>query len=194
MCQYSGLTRLRLRTGAQRYTSEPSGFRTDTFWQALLSGSRPGQAQRPSPKLAADGGTVALISREKIYPRKQTAGQELRACPEIRFLGSTGHWFAAIEFNASVAFLTPSGRPIYRWRTAKNQSSVGAASKLKMPPRRGFWLGGIGRLQIGRSYGAAASLVRSASVRPTRASHPCDPFSGHALRPNGIDFDDSGKP
>src|SRR6266568_4002523 len=34
-----------------------------------------------------------------------------------------------------------------------------------MPPRRGFWLGGVRLLQIGRSYGAAASPFRSASRR-----------------------------
>src|SRR5438552_13286286 len=50
-----------------------------------------------------------------------------------------------------------------------------------MPPRRGLWLGGIRLLQIGRSYGAAASLFRSAGRRAASASRPCYPFSGHAL-------------
>jgi hypothetical protein len=34
----------------------------------------------------------------------------LKACSEIRFLRSTDHWLATIEFKASVAFTSPIGR------------------------------------------------------------------------------------
>src|SRR5713226_4114381 len=57
-------------------------------------------------------------------------------------------------------------------RSAHPHLITPAASKPKMPPRRGFWLGGMRLLQIGRSYGAAASLFRSASRRPARAIRP----------------------
>jgi hypothetical protein len=53
-----------------------------------------------------------------------------------------------------------------------------------MPPRRGFSLGRIGLLQIGRSYGAAASFIRSAS-RPESFrewGRACYAFSAHTLR------------
>jgi hypothetical protein len=37
----------------------------------------------------------------------------------------------------------PAGRHLCRYRTAKDQSSVGATSKPNLTPRRGFWLGRI---------------------------------------------------
>jgi hypothetical protein len=68
-----------------------------------------------------------------------------------------GRGGTAIELRGRELSSAPSGRHICRERTAKIQSSVGAASKPKMSPRRGFWPGGIRLLQRGRSYGAPAS-------------------------------------
>src|SRR5712664_1838664 len=65
---------------------------------------------------------------------------------------------------------------------AKNQNSVGVASKPKMPPRRGFWQGGRRLLQIGRSYGAGASIFRSASRQPCRPGPLTGRFLIRALR------------